>query len=1432
MPHAEWLSLVEISGPFLTVPVLENAFPQGLEAVETPRRQRLRAAYDEWREAVDQKDEMLDELHREWIRLVLNELLEYGEESLVEADKWSGELPSVSSQDRAGVFKPDWIVRSSAQEKPRLFVAVLPPDTDFDLIQRSDDWPLSPRERMTLLCRNHGVRLGVMTDGERWMLVNAPIGSSSSQTSWYARLWFQEPVTLKAFQSLLGARRCFGPTKGTLESLLDESLEHQEEVTNTLGEQVRRAVEVLVQCLDKADADRNRELLLDVKPEELYEAGLTVMMRLVFILCAEERGLLLLGDPTYDSFYAVSTLRSQLEETAELHGPEVLERRHDAWARLLALFRVVYGGIEHENLRMPALGGSLFDPDRFPFLEGRAKGTSWRNTAAVPLPIDNRTVMLLLKSLQILEQFGGGLLLSYRALDVEQIGHVYEGLLEHTVARVQCVTLGLKGSHDAKNPNVALADLESARLTGESDLVELLVTVTRRSDNALKRALSNPIDDSVFSRVVNICGGNNELTERIAPFTNLLRTDAWDDPIVYRDNSFMVTLGADRRETGTHYTPKSLTESIVTTTLEPVVYIGPAEGKTREKWKLKSSRAILDLKICDPAMGSGAFLVQVCRYLAEKLVEAWNNEESTGKVITFDGEVLDELGKKEPMPSQLDERLTIARSLVAERCLYGVDVNPLAVELAKLSIWLVTLSKGRPFGFLDHNLRCGDSLLGIHRLEQLTMLSMDAEPGQQHQLRMFASKIKGAVEEAIELRKRLRATTIRDIKDVEAMAELDREMRQKLESVELIADAMIGEALRCGGNSRNLELALNSLATMINDFLSGNVNMGDQIADIARNDLAIDLPPGKSPRRPFHWALEYPEIFENDRQGFSAIIGNPPYMGGRVISSYTGQSYYRALDSIRNNVPGSPDLSVFFLLRAYSLLSPSGCLGYVTTSAIKDTGNKEVGLDQILKNNGIIFFAIPLMAWPGSSAVLVSQFSIAKGSWFGEVILRDRKVDYISGSLDTLQGSEIFALKSMRNLKSDGYKLMGEGFVLNQQEMLDIRFREENPDEILRPYFGGDDIVELPSLEPNRWAIDFENKTYEEAKRWPVSLERVKQLVKPFRDRQNGQIHQDCFWKFWDMRPKLRQAQSSGIFYLVMPSVSKYIVLRRYRGKAIFNQKTKAIFFSEYGEFAILQSDIHDSWARWRSGSRGITLSYSTSKSLDTFPFPNQIDALDSIGRKYYQTREKILSETSIGPTQFYNDIHNPDKTESYIADFREIIASLTETVLCAYGWTDIITNHDFRTVASLPQHDCIRFTISESARDEILTRLIELNHKRHEEGDKRKLHSNHTLKSASSTKSEMHESSSQYPSLFDVTSDHEPTRKNAAQLILDFLTISNAWHAKETILRESGIPTNQWQSAINMLLADGFVERRGERRSTRYRAVKWRVSNERQTLP
>ena len=167
---------------------------------------------------------------------------------------------------------------------------------------------------------------------------------------------------------------------------------------------------------------------------------------------------------------------ARLQEAADQHGEEVLERRHDAWVRLLSTFRAVYGGISHDRFKLLPYAGKLFDPDRFAFLEGRRAGSTWRNPLQQllpPLPIDNRTVLHSLRSLQYLEMHGEARRLSFRALDIEQIGHVYEGLLDHTARRAAEPMLSLIATK-GDEPEVALAELERMKAKGDGELIKFL----------------------------------------------------------------------------------------------------------------------------------------------------------------------------------------------------------------------------------------------------------------------------------------------------------------------------------------------------------------------------------------------------------------------------------------------------------------------------------------------------------------------------------------------------------------------------------------------------------------------------------------------------------------------------------------------------------------------------------------------------------------------------------------------------------------------------------------------------------------------------------------------------------------------------------------------------------------------------------------------
>lgn len=1409
--HHEWLALIEISGPFLAVPVLKEAFPQGLEELDAAKRKRLRQAYDEWREALETDDPHIGELHAAWIDEVLSrglELDEDGRSDVLKRKDWCVTHLTAALPEHGVNLSPDFAVVGNA-DKPLMLVHAYGPDVDLDAARKLDGWASTPAERMVTLCRATGCRLGLVTNGERWMLVDAPVGAVTTFASWYARIWAQEPVTLQAFVHLMGIRRFFVDESERLPALFDRSLKYQDEVTDALGEQVRRAVEVLIQSLDKADQDRDRELLRGVKEAELYEAALTVMMRLVFLLSAEERGLLLLGDECYEANYALSTLRMQLRAESD----EILERRWDAWSRLLAVFRAVYGGIEHENLRLPALGGSLFDPDRFPFLEGRAKGSDWRTDIAKPLPIDNRTVLLLLEAIQ---QFQGRTL-SYRALDVEQIGYVYEGLLERTVKRTAEVTLELDGTKSAQSPWVTLAELESARLDGAARLAELLQQRSGSSASRVRNDLARPVDDALADRLLTACNGDTALRDRIKPFGHLVRTDPWGYPLVYPSGAFIVTTGSDRRETGTHYTPKSLTEAIVAETLTPIAYVGPAQGTPRAEWVLKSPAELLDLKVCDPAMGSGAFLVQACRWLADRLVEAWAQAEAQGHAVGIDGCVVAADANVEALPRDTEARTIVARRLIAERCLYGVDLNPLAVELAKLSIWLVTLSKGRPFGFLDHNLRCGDSLLGVHRLDQLTQLSIN--PTGQGQRPLFGQNIEQAVREAIELRQCLREMPIRDIRDVEVMAHLDADARRRLEVPGSIADAFIGEVFASSSSSTALENALISLAVQAEQAIEGD---HDVLASMLRRSVAAlstDLPADKPARRPFHWPLEFPEVFARATRGFDAIVGNPPFSGGRWIGRRFGLTYQEYLKLIRNGVVGSPDLCVYFYLRAFSLLGSNGCFGLLATKSITETGSRVVCLDQIIGLGGTVYRGCSRMVWPGNAAVVVSIAWVSSNGWQGHKILDGREVSAITGALEEdFQIKRPVKLKALKGTFSQGQDIMGRGFELTAEERAEMLAVDPSSAEVIFPLFNGQDLNTMPRLEPYRWVIYFRDWTEEQARQYQPAFRRVEELVKPYRDGLTGQIHQDCFWKFWDLRPALMREVAAHETLLASAIVTKYVTFRKVPTNNIYNTKTKIYFLRRWWEFAVLQSSHHQEWAFWTCGTLGAsTLNYSTSYALETWAMPalNGDEELESLGERYHAYRESLMADEAIGLTQLYNRFHDQSDNDPRINTMRDLHRDIDLEVACAYGWDDLDLEHGYHEVPYLPENDRVRFTISDRARLEVLRRLSELTHQRYEEEVTQGLHGG---SGARASRRAVRATPAQ-PSLdFEMRASATVANGAPATAILGFLSTHDDWHAKADILAATGITDGQWNTAIATLILSEKVERQGERRGARYR--------------
>ena len=1321
------------------MPVLLQAFPQGLDAADASLRSQIRLAHDEWNANSDERA-----MHTAWLRFVRANGLGWPDEFWREGQSVPSAL-SLTLAQYGETVRPDGVLVDS-NGAARLLWMQLEAGQKPHSPSRKSTWNASPQTRMTELLRATNVPLGLVSNGEDWVLVYAPVGETASYVKWNATLWGEEGVTWRAFTSLLGGGRFFAVEDDqTLVRLFERSVDYQHEVTDQLGRQVRRALELLVATWEREDQNHGGALFKELENREIYRAALSVMMRLVFLLCAEERDLLPLENDFYARAYAVSPLRAELRERADADGEEILERRFDAWPRLLATFRAVHGGIAHDRCPLIPYGGTLFDPDRFPFLEGRAAGTKWRDTFASPIPVDNRTVLHLLESLQVLEvrvPGGGGAqarVVSFRALDIEQIGHVYEGLLDHTVKRADGVVLSLRGAKNDQ-PEIALQLLEDLQPDAKA-FYKYLGERTGRTRAALESDIQAPPALDEWRHFERVCGDAAVLA-RVRPFANLVRRDSYGLPVVIGDRNLYVTSGSDRRSSGTHYTPRSLTEPLVATTLDPLVYRGMAQGIPPSPDTLRTPRELLGLKICDPACGSAGVLVQVCRYLAEKLVQAWeiverNSAPDVPLFVPYAETVAFERGAQR-LGKEREERLLQAKQVVASRCLFGVDSDPLAIEMAQLSLWLVTMEKNRPFSFLEHALRVGDSLAGVD-LAQLRSQNLARLSDKQIASVNFTQWMRAAGEARREIPEI-------DCDESAARAALQR-AQDATEIARLFADAIVAPAL-AGLGSKERAAKQGGLWNRIHQ---AQWPKGENLRAELREELDAMLGSVK----PLHWPLEFPEVFFRDGggrewndasgAGFDAVIGNPPFVGGQRITGALGVPYRNYLvEALARGARGSADLVAYFYLRAFDLLAKGGHFGLVATNTIAQGETREVGLDQIARAGGEIYAADPSLKWPGTAALEVALVHVVKGEWKFDRTLRGHAVAAITPYLavpGAVTGNP-HRLAANANRSFQGSIVLGMGFVLTPEEAAALIQKDRRNAEVLFPYLGGDDLNSRPDQSPSRWVINFRDWPLDRetapldydgpvAKDFPDCLEIVEQLVKPERTRvkPNGDFSlrkplPQKWWIYGEKRPALYETIAPMSRVLAISQATKYVQPTFVSTQCVFDQALIIICSEQNFILALLNSCAHVTWAENFRTTLGATTYYIPTMAFQPFPFP-RLDtssqrALEELGASYFAHRASVCQTRALGLTKVYNLFHDAETTSGAlsvrgalapfddIAQLRRLHLQIDRAVCDAYGWTDLDLGHDFH-----PTAQGVRFTVSAGARATLLDSLLALNHAR-----------------------------------------------------------------------------------------------------------------------
>ena len=1321
-----WLELLQQSGPFLTVPVADQVWPTGMPAVPTQVRASIRAAVAR---VLESSGRSRGELAETLFQLALA----WGD-ALLEAVDIPAAFGEVVDEHRV-ILRPDFaffdvgdddesadadeFVEADGEEEDEHESSTIPaaggargpwkllgmwvPWGRHPLVRTVErGWAASPVERLAALLRARDVPIGLVADGRWWAIVWAPRGRPVGAAVWDASLWSEEPETFAGFVALLSRRRFCGVAAGErLPALLDRSSEAQEEVTVALGGQVRAAVEMLVDRLDDLDRQADGTVLAGVGDDDVYAGVVTVMMRVLFLLFAEERRLLPSDDDRYEAAYSVGRLVDQLEQRAAMHGEQTLEHRSGAWHRLLALTRALHRGVAHEDLRLPPYGGDLFDPDRFPWLEG------WDGH---PPRVDDLTVLRMLQAVQYVSLRGERRRLTFRALDVEQIGYVYEGLLELEVRTASEPVIKLRqqgkkgitfiGLSEAQRVAADLEEWAASAYVGEKK-----ATPARRK--AAHGWLNRTVLPATIAGMRDVLGPDADTIEAMAP---LIRCDDRGRPLVTAAGGRFVAASTRRASTGAHYTPRSLAEEIVRHTLEPLVYRpGAVDTLDSSQWVLRPSTDLLSLRVADIAMGSGAFLVAACRYLADRVIEAWDTEgdvEATRALVrqadgTTDAEV-------EPVVLR-------ARRLVAEHCLYGVDVNPLAVEMAKLSMWLVTMDRERPFGFLDDRFVCGDSLLGLTSLDQLETLHIDPHGQGRQGSGAFdlTGKWRSALAEAADARRRITATPVVTVRDVAHKTRLLAGAQDATQPIHIVADALTGAGLQTA-----------TLPAKQHRGVFGALEQGVWALSVEGDTTSLDrltatidagLPPGKERRRPLHWPLVFPELFaDTPTPGFDAIIGNPPFLGGKKISGALGDDYLAWLAAWDGRgVKGNTDLAGRFLLRADALLRPGGQLGYVTTNTVIEGDTLEVGLLQLEQRGWTVRRGTTAHPWPSASASLsIIELWATKGPVAAEAVLDDEPVPHLSVDLQPYleEIGRPERLSENEGIAFIGSYVLGVGFTMEPAQAEALIAQDPRNAEVLFPYVIGADLNRRPDCSASRWIINFQDWPLERAQQYPVLLERVRTLVKPHRDQlpDYKKRVRDAWWRYEHQAPSLYETIAPLDHVLAISRVGNALMPVRVPTGGVFSEACVVFAFDDFSSLSMLSSSAHQAWVIRYTSTMRTDIRYAPSDVFLTFPRPGTTPELEELGQALDVERRQLMLERALGLTKVYNQVHDSGVSDPAIVRIRELHDSIDRAVLAAYGWDDIdpeIGHH--RTKIG------VRWTVSPRVRFQLLDRLLVENHRR-----------------------------------------------------------------------------------------------------------------------
>ena len=811
--------------------------------------------------------------------------------------------------------------------------------------------------------------------------------------------------------------------------------------------------------------------------------------------------------------------------------------------------------------------------------------------------------------------------------------------------------------------------------------------------------------------------------------------------------------GKKRGESGAHYTPEELVKPLIKYSLDYVI---------EEKLTAPNpEQALLSIKVCDVACGSGHILLSAARKIAIELARVRTHED-------------------QPSPTAMRHALRD----VIRICIYGVDKNPLAVDLCKVALWLEAHNPGEPLNFLDHHIKCGDAIVGLAHQEELYKGIADeafkALPGDDKLIASAMAKRNKAerkqreaetgslglqlmlganhdvmlkMEQLMAQLQTFNALPEHTPEEIEAKAKAYRNLQhgKALHTLKLLADMQVMQFFVPKTHEHK--------EAIVTDKAYFSYLRGGQTVPFA---LEVDVFDQADSHRFFHWFLEFPEV--SQAGGFDCILGNPPYLVGKKISGNYGNDYLNCIKTRYEPANGSVDYVVYFLRRGVELLNNEGVISLITAKVIAQGDSRTAGLEYIINNGAQIVYAIKSISWPGDAAVEISICSIYNNSKNKyNKFIGNRKAIFISSYLDDDNDfSEPFILMINSGKSFQGSVVLGKGFILPlDKRSLFIKINEKNT-AALYHYLIGDDLNSNFDQAANRLIINFFDWPEDKCKNeYPELYNIVEKLVKPERLLSKDKGYREKWWQYGRKGVDLYEAIKCNDRVLVISQNTKPVAFSFVPNNQVFDQKLVVFNHEENYFFSILQSSIHYVWSCKRGTTLGAaTLTYTPTTIYQTFPFPqnlsqSQEQQLDRIGENYHEHRRQLMLSIQLGLTKTYNLFHakrlrqiTPEEEQlddkalqkqlgkdaellrkhlakttgtipfneavTGILKLRDLHVQMDNAVLEAYGWSDINLRHDFYEVDYLPENDRVRYTIHPDARREILKRLLELNHKIH----------------------------------------------------------------------------------------------------------------------